>query len=65
MMRIVKNKYKIFFTNVIVTIFDLSGVSSNKRRSIFPERYQAILKNFGFITVIKALIFNKFFIKEK
>lgn len=61
MMRIIKQGFTIYYTNQIIAIFDIDGISSKVKKSLFPEKYRIILKNFGFTGIIKALIFNKVF----
>lgn len=59
MMRLCNAKYKIGFTNEIVAVFDTTGISSRKPKGFIPEKYKIIYKNFGFMGVVKAIIYNR------
>ncbi|DAB34822.1 MAG TPA: glycosyl transferase [Sulfurospirillum sp. UBA12182] len=59
MMRVIKKNYKIYFSNTIVSVFETRGISSRVKKKLIPEKYRIINKNFGFLGVLKALIFNK------
>ncbi|AFI03936.1 glycosyltransferase family 2 protein [Helicobacter cetorum] len=57
MMRLVKHKYLVHFSAVVVCVFDMTGISSRAHNRL--EKYQIIYKNFGILGVFKALLFNR------
>ncbi|EKO3607652.1 glycosyltransferase [Vibrio metschnikovii] len=60
MMRLVKNKFKINFSDIVVCSFEDGGVSSTNSRQGSIDKYTAILRNFGLFFLIKAFLRNKF-----